>query len=80
MSYPDLAVDTLEYDCFEFWNGVLRNGEICDRTQSIYLKVRIGTGNPKADAADGESITYDIDDIIFEPTVHGAAAKRYKYC
>lgn len=77
VSYPDLAVDTWTYvTVSEFWNGVFTNGEICDRTQSIYLKVRIGTGNPKVDAADGESITYDIDDIIFEPTVHGAAAEK----
>lgn len=65
---PELKVDEWSYvTASGLWSGNFTNGEKCDKTQPMYLKVRIGSGNPKADAADGESLTYDIDDVIFEP-------------
>lgn len=71
---PELAVDEwVHVSASGFWSGLFTNGEKCDRTQPMYLKVRIGTGAPAEDAADGGTITYDIDDIVFEPDASPAA-------
>ena len=71
---PNLAVDEWAFvTASGLWNGIFTNGEKCDRSQPMYLKIRIGSGDPEADGGNGKTITYDIDDVVFEPCVSSAA-------